>query len=59
METEIDLITAKHKAGEILSNGEIRTLMNYALELLREFRAETEASIDRAKKILAERCKSA
>lgn len=40
----------KQKAGTKLTHEEIHALMLYALELLREFGAMTQASIDRIKK---------
>lgn len=57
MKTECEMLIAKQKAGGKLGTGEIRTLMLYALELLRDFRAQTQANIDRAHKLIGERYK--
>lgn len=43
----IEDLFAKQNAGAKLSTAEIRALMIYALELLRDFQAQTQASIDR------------
>jgi hypothetical protein len=59
MKTEFKLLIAKQKAGSKLGTGEIRALMIYALELLRDFGAQTQASIDRANKLISERYKKA
>jgi hypothetical protein len=47
MKPEFKMLIAKQEAGYKLSMEEIRSLMSYALELLREFDAETQASIRR------------
>jgi hypothetical protein len=59
MKTEFEMLIAKQKAGNKLSAREIRALMMYALELLRDFGAQTQASIDRAHKLIGERYKKA
>lgn len=45
MKAEISLLIAKQEAGNKLSTEEIRSLMKYALELLKDFRRMTEARI--------------
>lgn len=53
-----ELLIAKQTAGNKLSTTEIRALMLYALELLRYFGTQTQASIDRANKLIGERRRS-
>ena len=55
MKTQIELLIAKQEAGHKLRAGEIRALMNYALELLKDFERLTDASIARANKLIGER----
>ena len=50
MKVECELLIAKQNAGEKLNEAEIHALMLYALDLLREFGALTQASIDSASK---------
>ena len=51
MKTEISLLIAKQRAGNKLSGTEIITLMNYALELLKEFGRITELGIAKIRKL--------
>lgn len=59
MKREIEMLIAKHEAGEKLGTGDIRALMLYALDRLQDFCAHTQASIDRAHALLGERYKKA
>lgn len=52
MKTEVKALIDNQNKGKKLNKSEIRMLMEYALEMLREFGRLTQASIDRAKKIL-------
>ena len=54
MKSEIDLMIAKHESGNKLGTEEIRALMLYALELLRDIESKTKASIDRAHNLIGQ-----
>jgi len=59
MKTEIRILIEQQKAGKKLSPNEIRTLMLYAKEILKEFEGHTLASIKRAHKLIGEQYKKA
>jgi len=52
MKTEIKLLIEKQRSGDNLCTDEIRTLMLYALVLLKEFEQLTLGSIARSNKLL-------
>lgn len=59
MKFEIKLLIEKQQAGNALRADEIRTMMFYALDLLKEFEQHTLASIERANYILVDQFKIA
>ncbi|MBL8525674.1 MAG: hypothetical protein JNN20_18490 [Betaproteobacteria bacterium] len=54
MKLEIQLLMDRQRAGEALGGEEIRTLMLYAIELLKEFNQHTLDSIEFAHNMLAD-----
>ena len=59
MKYEIQLLIEKQQSGSELCADEIRSMMFYALDLLKEFEQHTLASIERANNILSEQYKLA
>ncbi|MDB5875654.1 MAG: hypothetical protein JWQ07_5096 [Ramlibacter sp.] len=59
MKTEFEMLSAKHRAGDKLGTEEIRSLMTYALELLKEFERHTDASIEYGHQLIAEQYRKA
>jgi hypothetical protein len=53
MKPEIKAIMDRHDAGEQLGHDDIAQLMEYCLELLREFEQLTEESIAYAKSLIS------
>lgn len=59
MRHDIKLLIEKQQSGTALCTDEIRSMMFYALDLLKEFEQHTLASIERANCILADQYKIA